>query len=106
MFDNNIPIPKVVVQPVLAGDRARSGGRAYRQGVDVCGRVLNVRRGRHRPRRYSPVPYGGVNRRLPNDQRRALGNTDRAGDRVITLLVPAGAKLDGLIGKDISLRIS
>ena len=64
MFDNNIPIPKVVVQPVLAGDRARSGGRAYRQGVDVCGRVLNVRRGRHRPRRYSPVPYGGVNRRL------------------------------------------
>jgi hypothetical protein len=52
------------------------------------------------------VAYGGVNRRHPNDQRRGSGNTDHTGDRVVTLLVPAGTKLDGLVGREISLIIA
>ncbi len=106
MFDNNIPITKVTARPVLAGERTHSSGQSFRPAVDIRGRVLNVRRGRQRPRRYSPVAYGGVNRRHPNDQRRSLGNTDRTGDRVVTLLVPAGTKLDDMVGREISLIIA
>ncbi len=106
MFDNNIPITRVTGRPVLAGERTHSSGQSFRPAVDIRGRVLHVRRGRQRSRRYSPVAYGGINRRHPNDQRRGLRNTDHVGDRVVTLLVPAGTKLDSLIGREISLIIA
>ncbi len=106
MFDNNIPITRVTARPVLAGERTQSSGQPFRPAVDIRGRVLNVRRGRQRPRRYSPLAYSGVNRRHPNDQRRSFGKTDRSGDRVVTLLVPAGTRLDDMVGREISLIIA
>ena len=111
MFDankpvSNDPINNIVVQSVSPRGQLRSDGRAPSKSVDLRGRVINVRNGRHRPRRYSPIPYGGSNRRLPRDQRRSMGAADKSGDRVVTLLVPAGAVLDNLVGRDVSLKIS
>ena len=105
MFDTNKPITNIVVEPVLSGDKLYSGGRAPSKSIDLRGRVINIRNGRQRPRRYSPIPYGGANRRLPRDQRRAVRSSDNSGDRVVTLLVQAGARLDSLTGKEVFLKI-
>lgn len=111
MFDPNRPISNnhagnITVQSVSPRGSLRSDGRMSGKTVDVRGRVINVRHGRIRPRRYSPIPYGGTNRRLPRDKRRSTGAVDNSGDRVVTLLVPAGAALDNLIGREVFLKIS
>jgi len=107
MFDANMPIVNnVVVGPVLPSGKPKSGGRVPSKSIDLRGRVINVRNGRQRPRRFSPIAYGGANRRLPHDQRRAVGRTDNSGDRVVTLLVPAGADFDKLIGREVFLKVS
>ncbi|MCD6293316.1 MAG: hypothetical protein J7M09_07700 [Deltaproteobacteria bacterium] len=105
MIDNNQPISSVTVQSVLPGARLKSGGRLHSKSIDVRGRILHVRNGRHRPRRYSPIPFGGTNRRQQRRQRRATGVTDNSGDRVVTLLISAGSMFDTLIGKDVYLKI-
>lgn len=106
MIDNNMPITNVAVQSVLHGAKLKSDGPLFSNTINVRGRILNVRNGRQRPRRYSPVPFGGTNRRQPRIQRRAAKITDNSGDRVITLLVPAGAMFDKLTGKEVHLKIS
>ena len=106
MIDANKPIANIVVQPVLPGDKLRAGGQLPGKTIDVRGRILHVRNGRQRPRRYSPIPYSGTNRRQPRAQRRLARGTDNSGDRVVTLLVPAGAVLDNLIGREVFLKCS
>ncbi len=106
MIDNSQPITNVVVQSVLPGAKLKSGGRSFNKAIDVRGRILHVRNGRRRPRRYSPIPFGGTNRRQPRIQRRAAGVTDNPGDRVVTLLVPAGEMFDKLIGREIHLKVT
>ncbi len=109
MFDANKPITNsnnIVVGSVLPSAKPQSRDRAPGRNIDLRGRVINVRNGRYRPRRFSPIAYGGANRRLPRDQRRASSNADNSGDRVVTLLVPAGAAFDSLIGKEVFLKIS
>ena len=105
MIDNSQPITNVVVQAVLPGAKLNSEGRLSGKAIDARGRILHVRNGRRRPRRYSPIPFGGTNRRQPRIQRRAVGVTDNSGDRVVTLLVPAGELFDKLIGKDVQLKV-
>ena len=106
MIDNSQPIANVVVQSVLPGAKLNPGsGRFSSKTIDVRGRILHVRNGRQRPRRYSPVPFSGTNRRLPRLQRRAAAVTDNSGDRVVTLLVSAGTMFDKLIGKDVHLKV-
>ncbi len=106
MFDNDKPISNVVVQSVLPGAKLTTGGRLSSKTIDIRGRVLHVRNGRQRPRRYSPIPFSGTNRRGQRAQRRAVGVTDNSGDRVVTLLVPAGAMFDNLTGREVLLKVS
>ncbi len=106
MLDNNTPITNVVVQSVFPGSKLNTGGCLFNETIDVCGRILLVRNGRRRPRRYSPIPFGGTNRRQLRPQRRLSEVVDNSGDRVVTLLVPAGAMFDDLIGKDVQLKVS
>ena len=105
MIDESQPITNVTIQSVLPGAKMNAGGRLPGKIIDVRGRILHVRNGRQRPRRYSPVPFGGTNRRQPRIQRRATGVTDNSGDRVVTLLVPAGSMFDKLIGREVQLKI-
>ncbi|MEA3347557.1 MAG: hypothetical protein U9Q39_00710 [Pseudomonadota bacterium] len=106
MFDNDKPISNVVVQSVLPGAKLTTGGSLSSKTIDIRGRILHVRNGRQRPRRYSPIPFSGTNRRQPRAQRRAVRVTDNSSDRVVTLLVPAGAMLDNLTGKEVFITIS
>ncbi|MEA3333494.1 MAG: hypothetical protein U9Q58_07850 [Pseudomonadota bacterium] len=105
MIDNSQPISNVVVQSVSPGAKLKAGGLMHRKTIDVRGRILHVRNGRQHPRRYSPIPFAGTNRRQPRIQRRATAVTDNSGDRVVTLLVPAGSMFDQLIGKEVQLKI-
>ena len=107
MFTVNKPISvNDVVVPVAPTSKLQSGSRSSGKSVDIRGRIIHVRNGRQRPRRYSPIPFSGTNRRQSRVQRRAARITDGSGDRVVTLLVPAGAILDNLTGKDVFITIS
>ena len=103
---NKPPIVNDLVQPVLPTSKLQAGSRSPGKSIDIRGRIIHVRNGRQRSRRYSPIPFSGTNRRQPRVQRRASNVTDGSGDRVVTLLVPAGAMLDNMTGKDIFLTIS
>jgi len=105
MLENSQPITNAVVQSVSPGAKLKAGGQVPRKTIDTHGRILNVRSGRKHPRRYSPMPFGGTNRRQPRIQRRATAVTDSAADRVVTLLVPAGAIFDQMVGKEVQLKI-
>ncbi|MBN2706397.1 MAG: hypothetical protein JXR89_08155 [Deltaproteobacteria bacterium] len=106
MYDDYFPITPPIMQPVLPGDKARSDGRPTMTiPLELTGRILHVRRGRRRPRRFSPIPYGGINRRQFRDQRRVGRGADEAGDRVLTLLLNAGAQFDNLIGRKVRLKV-
>ncbi|MBN2809586.1 MAG: hypothetical protein JXR80_08865 [Deltaproteobacteria bacterium] len=111
MFDvnkpvSNMPVADIVVQSVSPRSQLSSGGRLLSKSLDFSGRVIQVRHGRQRSRRYSPIAYSGTNRRQPRDQRRMARSADAPGDRVVTLLVPAGAQLDSMIGREAFLKIS
>ncbi len=106
MFNvNKPPIVNDVVLPVSPANKVQSGSRLPSTSIEIHGRILHVRNGRQRPRRYSPIPFGGTNRRQPRVQRRSARGSDNSGDRVVTLLVPAGVMLDDLTGKEVFLKI-
>ena len=105
MLENSQPITNAIVQSVAPGAKLKAGGLMPRKTIDTHGRILHVRSGRQHLRRYSPIPFGGTNRRQPRIQRRVAAATDSAGDRVVTLLVPAGAMFDKMIGKEVQLKI-
>ncbi|MBN2706260.1 MAG: hypothetical protein JXR89_07460 [Deltaproteobacteria bacterium] len=104
MYEVKNSISQMVLPPVVAAEKMRAETRIPNRDADVRGRILNVRSGRIRPRRYSPMPYGGVNRRQPRDQRRMTQSPDGLEDRVVTLLVPAGSRLDRMTGKEVLLK--
>ena len=106
MFETNRPIDSVVMQPILPTSKLRGDGHSSGKNVGIRGRILHVRNGRQRSRRYSPIPYGGANRRGQRVQRRLSRAVDKSGDRVVTLLVPAGVVFDNLTGKEILLKVS
>ena len=106
MFETNRPIGSVVPQPILPTGKLQGDGHSSAKSASIRGRILHVRNGRQRPRRYSPMPFGGTNRRGPRTQRRASRVIDKSGDRVVTLLVPAGAIFDNSTGKEILLKVS
>ncbi len=103
---NKPPVVNDVVLPVSPSSKVLAGSRSPGKRIDIRGRVIHVRNGRQRSRRYSPLPFSGTNRRQPRVQRRATRVTDGSGDRVVTLLVPAGAMLDNLTGKEVFITIS
>ncbi len=106
MFNvNKPPVVNSAVLPVSPVNRVQSGSRSQGKSIDIRGRILHVRSGRQRPRRYSLTPFTGTNRRQPRVQRRSGRGTDNSGDRVVTLLVPAGVMLDNLTGKEVVLKI-
>ena len=106
MFNvNKPPVVNAAVLPVSPANRVQSGSRSPGKSIDIRGRILHIRNGRQRPRRYSPIPFAGTNRRQPRVQRRSGRGTDNSGDRVVTLLVPAGVMLDDLTGKEVFLKI-
>ncbi|NPA24790.1 MAG: hypothetical protein GXO34_03065 [Deltaproteobacteria bacterium] len=106
MIDDANPITGVVLQPIMPSDRIQSDtGSSVRGVVEVGGRILHVRKGRTRGRRFSPIPYSGVNRRGQRNSRRSTQVADKAGDRVVTLLVPSGQVLDNLVGREVRLKV-
>jgi len=106
MIDESLPVNGMVLPRVLPGEgiKGSSGSPLPRGALEVKGRILNVRRGRLRGRRCSPLPYGGVNRRGNKNLRRSSRYVDNVGDRVVTILVPAGEVFDRLVGAEVRLR--
>jgi len=91
---------------IMPSDRIQSNaGSGARGVVEIGGRILHVRKGRTRGRRYSPIPYSGVNRRGQRKSRRSTQVADKADDRVVTLLVPSGQVFDKLVGREVRLKV-
>jgi len=106
MIDDNLLVTREVLARVTPGERVGGSSGPVPGGVlDVRGRILNVRKGRSRGRRCSPLPYTGVNRRRFGNLRRSSRYADRVNDRVVTVLVPAGEALDRLVGREIKLKL-
>lgn len=106
MYEDYFPITSQNMQQIMPGDRiGREAGSGANAPQEMIGRILHVRRGRRRPRRFSPIPYGGVNRRRSRDQRRSGRGADEAGDRVLTLLVGSGAQYEKMIGHRVRIKV-